>query len=146
MTKYVCKYTDFVLFDNTTNKSEDINGSVYKISSTKCDGNEPGTTTYEVCKKFDYYNHAFTTVADMTNYFTYYTHKLFIALKSKDEVAAAMFKANMKCFQEMMEEKFDKLRFFINDTWDVNGLVIMVEEHVGGSGTLYYIKEGIRTE
>ena len=57
-----------------------------------------------------------------------------------------MFKANMQCFQEMMEEKFEKLRFFINDTWDVNGLVIMADEHANGTATLYYIKEGIKVQ
>lgn len=144
MTKYVCKYTGFVLFDDSVNKSEIINGSVYTITSPKCDGNEPGVTTYEVCKQFECYNHAFPTIPDLQNYFNYYTHKLYIALKSKDEVKAATFKANMACFQEMMEEKFDKLRFFINDTWDVNGLVIMAEEHSNGTATLYYIKEGIK--
>ena len=80
MSKYVCKYTNFTLFDNTTSKSEIVNDSVYAITSNKCDGNEPGTTTYELCKKFEYFNHAFTAKADLTNYFTYYTHKLFIAL------------------------------------------------------------------
>lgn len=146
MTNYICKYTDFLLFDSSVSKSLIVNDSVYKMTSTKCAGNEPGTTTYELAKKFDYYNHAFTSLPDMQNFFTYYVHKLFIALQSKDPVAAAVFKANMQCFQQMMEEKFEKLRFFVNDTWDVNGLIIMVEEHIDGTGTFYYIREGIKVQ
>lgn len=145
MTKFVCKYTDFVLFDSSVNKNSIINDSVYTITSTKCDGNEPGTISYQLALQFDYFNHAFPTIPDMANYFTYYVHKLWVALNATNLTAATTFKANMAQFQQLMTEKFPRLRFFVNDTWDVNGLIIMVEEHANGTGTFYYIKEGIKT-
>jgi hypothetical protein len=131
------------VINGSENITTSYNGHIWSVPSTKCDGVEPGTKTYELAKKYEYYNHAFADAAAVTNYITYYTHKIYNKIKSTDAERAEQFKTETANFGQFLVENFDNLRVYINDTWDVNGLVFFVIEN-GNNGTFYYIAEGLK--
>ena len=141
---WTCKATDFLLLTNERTKSH-FKGEVISTTSSPCPGEEPGTTTYQICKKYGYFNHAFKNAEEMKGYLTFFTHKHFNLLKYKDQAKADEFKVQMEAFTTYLEGKFDKLRFFINDTWDINGVVIFCLKGLT-SGTFFYLVKGMEQD